>query len=805
MKLSRILIKRFTSLLNIPDQAIRMVLATSDISGLERKTVPRELIPLNAIQISRGVLNYIVFQGLHNWVFPYAFVRQLNPSDPAFIPRAHLSVIMNVTHRNWTAIGNPESDTEPIVDPAGMVTFAPNSWSLEIWLRLGEKLVVPSHLRGVTQRLVDGDPVVETAFEADGITCRLTAFTEGRTTHCQVDVARDGSSGQSLDVIATVRPFNPEGASIVHTLSYESGSGTLQVNATDNLRFSRTPARIVLSTFDEGDVAQHLTPDSSGVQSRRVHCSVGLASGAVIFPMKEDENRSSIRISCRQHDNEGGPWPEPDLAGFHHRWEDYRNGAMQIVTPDGRLNELFRASLSTIIQFTDSASITPGPFTYHQFWFRDAAAMLLALDKAGCSRYASRVIRHFPEWQNRSGFFRSQQGEWDANGQALWSIWQHALLADDGRQTSELLFASMKRGVKWIAQARVRSGRKDRNVPVGLLPAGLSAEHLGLADYYYWDDFWSLAGIRAFGAVCKLLGRDDEASFARVLGDDFQDCLENAIRSSEEMVGSKAIPAGPQRGLDSGMIGSLCASYPLQIIPPADERMTGTLDVIVSRFFHDGMFFQDFVHSGLNTYLTLQIAHAYLYRGQREEFLKIFREVSSRATSTYAFPEAIHPKTGGGTMGDGHHGWSAAEMVLIIREMFVYEQWDAGYTDYRLVLLAGIPPEWFVPGSTFGVIDVPTPAGMLELRVDVGEEAVKMEITMNARDDQQPCLCDICFPFVIAGSTGVDRSNRDMHLSVEGTIVRTELYDGLSAIVVRPMPRRDETFSSVITEKDDLL
>ena len=34
-------------------------------------------------------------------------------------------------------------------------------------------------------------------------------------------------------------------------------------------------------------------------------------------------------------------------------------------------------------------------------------------------------------------------------------------------------------------------------IDAGLLPAGFSAEHLGPNDYYYWDDFWGLAGLIA--------------------------------------------------------------------------------------------------------------------------------------------------------------------------------------------------------------------------------------------------------------------------------------------------------------------
>ena len=39
------------------------------------------------------------------------------------------------------------------------------------------------------------------------------------------------------------------------------------------------------------------------------------------------------------------------------------------------------------------------------------------------------------------------------------------------------------------------------------------------------------------------------------------------------------------------------------------------------------------------------------------------RQVLDYASPTLNFPEAIHPLTGGGVIGDGHHGWAAAETV----------------------------------------------------------------------------------------------------------------------------------------------
>jgi hypothetical protein len=121
-----------------------------------------------------------------------------------------------------------------------------------------------------------------------------------------------------------------------------------------------------------------------------------------------------------------------------------------------------------------------------------------------------------------------------------------------------------------------------------------------------------------------------------------------------------------------------------------------------------GGFFHDMTHSGINPYLTLHIAQALLRSGDKRYFA-LMDEVARLASSTGQWPEAIHPRTGGGCMGDGQHVWAAAEWVLMIRNCFVREEGAA------LILCSGIAQEWidkkqpmaFGPAATsFGNISI---------------------------------------------------------------------------------------------------
>src|SRR5207244_4571883 len=115
------------------------------------------------------------------------------------------------------------------------------------------------------------------------------------------------------------------------------------------------------------------------------------------------------------------------------------------------------------------------------------------------------------------GFFFSQRQEWDANGAALWTLAEHWRLTRD-RAVLDFTAPAVARGVRWIERKRhARRRRRDPELR-GLLPASISAEHLGPFDYFYWDDFWALAGLRDGAALLAAGGDEPAAGPARTWG-----------------------------------------------------------------------------------------------------------------------------------------------------------------------------------------------------------------------------------------------------------------------------------------------
>jgi hypothetical protein len=100
--------------------------------------------------------------------------------------------------------------------------------------------------------------------------------------------------------------------------------------------------------------------------------------------------------------------------------------------------------------------------------------------------------------------------------------------------------------------------------------------------------------------------------------------------------------------------------------------------------------------------------------------------VAALASPTGQWPEAIHPRTGGGCMGDGQHIWAASEWVMMLRNCFVREENDL------LILASGVKPEWWRNSqASFG--PTLTPFGPISVKVSTENDRPRLSFDATWR------------------------------------------------------------------------
>ncbi len=734
------MLRRAMGRLRITDDIVRYLSTFQRLGETVEVEVPGELLPVGARTVFRAVRTRAAAQLGMDWVWPWWLERQLDPRSPAFVPRGHLPLLTNVTGRAWTMVGNPRSPRKAIVDPRGLVTPWYDGWSLDWWIEAGDGWHLPSRDHGVEQRLVESSPVVETTIGVPNgrVAQRVYAVTTSRgdadaATELAV-VELENRSPDPVSLALGVRPYNPEGLAVVERLGLEDS--TVMVDGRPALLLPRAPAGVAGSTFAGGDSTDAVLRGGARPRAEvRLRCDVGLAQLALVLPLAPAdplrvalplvaERRTRRRRLARRRAERAPELPAalPSSTATAQEWCNRTDRGMNLALPSGRLADAVAACRRFLVLFHEGSDVRPGPFTYHRFWFRDAAYLLGALDRYGFHAEAAEVLASYPERQSHDGFFFSQRQEWDANGAALWALAEHWRLGHDDDLIARLA-PTVTRAVAWIEHKRHTKPRSRHSDPAlrGLIPAGVSAEHLGPFDYFYWDDFWSLRGLLDGASLLRVAGDDDAASRAEEWAAAMRADLWSSLERTSRHLGTLVIPAGPHRRVDPGIIGSLVACHPLGLLAPLDPAMMATVDAVRERFLMGSAFFHGISHTGLGTYLTLQLAFVELAAGDRRALDRLDWLVGA-ASPTFTWPEAIHPRLGAGCMGDGHHGWATADFLSFVRQLLVTE------TDEGVAVCTMVPDEW--NGRPVAVRQAPTHKGRLsfQLRWENGRALLTWEV-----------------------------------------------------------------------------
>jgi hypothetical protein len=678
--------------------------------------LPTELLRMGISLHARGLINNQAIQHNLDWVWPYWVEHQFDPADEAFIPRAFSLTHINLTHRNWTAIGLPSSAEMPLVDPAGLVTPKLDGWSIDGWIvpEEGDPLIPSCCARLAQSASTQGNLVVTTTASERGLQLSSRAWVErvGDVLTCRIDLSAqppDARSGGWL--VVSIRPYNPEGISFIRQLEVDPQAGVFRVDRKGRVELEPVPDRNRLSVYTEGDVFHSLGQPE---ERQAVECEVGMATGAALYRIQAGTPREvTVRVPLETSGSRLAPGERqrkfftPDIE-----WENALEGACAIEVPEERFADLYRLALRALVLHSPG-DVYPGPYTYKRFWFRDATVILHALLAANLTDRVEKALQRFFPRQTAAGYFHSQEGEWDSNGEVLWLLRRFCELS--GRKPPEKWWSAIRRGAEWIRRKRVNPELDALHA--GLLPAGFSAEHFGPNDYYLWDDFWAVGGLEGASVLARWLGRPEEAAAYRREASSLLGSVERTLEKVAARFDRPIMPASPYRRMDSGAIGSVAASYPLQLWEERDLRVLNTVEYLLKHCMVKGAFFHDMSHSGLNPYLTLHLAQVLLRAGD-PRFFDLVDTTAAMASPTGQWPEAIHPRTMGGCMGDGQHIWAAAEWVLMMRNCFLREEGE------RLVLCAGIPQRWLQPKAELQLGPAPTPYGKVTVRVGVSREGV---------------------------------------------------------------------------------
>lgn len=731
IKIKEYLISKALLLTGLPRDVSEFINSFLSIGYDSGEPFPKVLLDFNATNLARGFFTRFVVSTNLDWIWPYWIGRQFYAKYDSFSARGFTPASINTTFRNWTGIGTLDAEFESIVDPRGLLTPAAFGWSLDNWVKSDGRIFSPAKQdHGIEQFLIDGLPMVCTKSKINK-TIELTSANFVTSTFAgdfafqRVTVKNITKRTLKHERFAfAVRPYNPEGLSLIKSIVC-TDEGLIFVNGKLGAVLMSRPDGLLTSHLSRGDCKHFFDEAVNNGSEVKGTSRVGLTTGIAVYNLSlkpGEETSFEIRLPIEPHlikkykHNKKTQLMTEEIKKLDYekmlsqekgKWQKKLNEGMNVSLPDQKVQSVFDANKAFMLLFYDGDYITPGPATYHHFWFRDAAYLLNALDKLGYHKETERILYTYKKRQLASGFFLSQKGEWDSTGQAIWSLMEHYRLTRNDKFLKDL-YRNISRGAKWIHNKRKSNLKLSRGYK-GIMPPGLSAEHFGLNDYYYWDDFWSLAGLRDAISASDAMGKRGKrfSGYYRQL----EKSVNDSLYYSEEKLKKPIMPISPSRRMDSAAIGCLSAYYPCRLYDPNDLRMVNTVKFLQEKCFIQGGFFHDVNHAGYGTYLTMHVAQCYL--GQRsDKAIDILNWILSVASPTHCWPEAIHPRTKGGCIGDGHHGWAAADFILLVRNILFLEE------NNNLIITPVLPKDWAKAGNKIKLDQAPSYFGLINYEIE---------------------------------------------------------------------------------------
>ena len=414
-------------------------------------------------------------------------------------------------------------------------------------------------------------------------------------------------------------------------------------------------------------------------------------------------------------------------------WQGVMERAAQIEVPCRKATEALKAAHVCQLIANDHGEVHGGEDFYDVFYIRDGAYQVMELEEAGFMDAAAKAIERYLVRQREDGRFESQKGQFDANGQAVWTLWQYYKITHD-RAFLERAYAQMLRAAQWTMKAR----RTTVAPFAGVLPkAPADGECLWEAqNQIVGYDLWNLRALLCTADAARSLGKNSEAKRLLTEAEAYRTDIDAAWKNT----GLAHFP--PSWEKDGTHWGNTETLWPTELFERNDARVAALSRHVREDF--SGGFIEgtiqwkgrgnvDAIHPYMGAYTTMTD----LLRGKHEQVVEDFYWYLLHSTAAHAFPEGIYYKKRMAWYHTIPHVTGACNYAIMLRHMLVHEAGD------ELHLLSALPDWWLGKGQEIRVERLPTHFGEMALVVRGTEQGVQVKLDPPKRHPPQRILLSL--------------------------------------------------------------
>lgn len=612
-------------------------------------------------------------------------------------------------------LGDPQSDMcdKTVVEPGG--NFSPGLWTcgISVWIETSDHFYSPDTLMPdaiASQFGPEGLPptIMSTWNAADRtVTTEIATLSGEGSEGC--DFLRVGlSSGTAPAIVhVVVRGEGPAGGPL-RNLTQDRWTGAVSTDGGTRLTPGTELAGFQVRYTPDGDAIAILTltevnAGQSWTGGMRVEHAFQTHPGGDLLPLKRPYADVTV---------------DKGFLEARERWDSATPA--KVYAPNPSVERSWTAHASHLLANAETGIPRIGVVDYPVLWVRDSTIQIRALDNLGRHDLARSACDHLAPLIFSGGF----GAEADAPGQGIWALVTHAESTGD-RSWLASVYPDIQRRVQWLDRMRTTTtplyAPSSNRMPKYLASPAINLVCLpaengliqGRMDWQYplfYINAWAVAGYRYAARAAALLDNQRAASTLNATASELDERLTRTLLSTY-----------------SNERDTIVTPYPTEAGVPASGELRGRFEswFKTNRIDKSG----NRIPEPLWSYFEAAQAHNALLMGLNDVawtiieplltgpgpwHLHVFGEGQPEGNESAPFGglERSRGWLSAGTAGNGNmpHGWTSAEMINLIRAIFVREDLD------RLVLGPGVPASWWAPRATFGVRDFPTKFGPLTFR-----------------------------------------------------------------------------------------
>jgi len=717
------------------------------------------------IEWLRSRLNGKIYRNAENWAVPSWVLRGSRRS--AATPSGD-DTLDNDQQRYWTTVGGVGSHDYAVCDSKGLLTAIPECGSIDFWLLGPTGIIFPSMIseEGPKLTLLSAeDQVYEWRTSLGPVEFSRLVYhsseENNEAIYNEIQIRNISLERAKLTFYVAVRPMSVKGMEPIETAEYNQSKKTVYTNGLFAMRMAREPKSVYMTMADNPELATVITPPAPRLDAV-FNASNGLATVVVRFDvLLKPAGTERFFFACplsRFTKSDPAPALLMDSRARDsavQSWFEFMDSSLGGEFPDRDLTPALSQSKAIVAMQIRSSLLQEGAGGSDLPW-PEKSRLLLALCRCNCLTLAKEI-----SLETIRNMDQDVLTDISAAAPLLWSVLQVFEYSRDASYLREVqrLLSQVLPGIVDSAESFLGPAMSDRpsreSMPAAEMEDGTGwpdtterddVVSLGLPDSNKasqvsqmvekpllgrLSDFtaavWTVEALRSAASVYKHLGDEKQSKpVAEVLARYSAFVQESSKELAGRVAGQQPKAVLPEEEVLDGVIllGTVAflrtKSIDSQLLEYAQGEITQRWTTILRMVRLPG------VAKEHSTHLTLLMANYLVHTKDRSGAAPMMRAALKFLSEYYALPDWVDPKTNGGSRGSGCSVVAAADLMLLLRDMIVSEDGD------DLVIMPGIPQEWYTSNNNLVLRSIPTPRGRIQIEMGASANQRQIEIRMDS-------------------------------------------------------------------------